>query len=362
MAQTIALTGPRPQPAAPVLLEVRGLTKWYPVGHKFIRWRKDDTQRYVRAVDGVSFELHAGECLGLAGESGSGKTVTAEILAKLQVPTSGTIWFRGKDVTRLKGAELLEFRRQVQMVFQNPFDCLNARLRVGAIVREPLLIHQIGSQAEQEARVREMLALVGLNPAEYYMAKYPHQLSGGERQRVAIARALVLQPTLLIADEPTTMLDVSVRAGILNLFRQLQQKLGLAILFISHDFSTLRYLCHTTAIMYLGRIVEIGPTAQVLMRRFHPYTDALADSIPQADPDAERPPARISGEIPHSTEPISGCRFEARCPYATAACGAADPPSLAVEQHHSVACAIWHGVALSPEQSEYRQRVLARQV
>lgn len=362
MAQPILTEVPRPDPAGPALLEVRDLTKWYPLGRSLVRFGRHAEQTNVRAVDGVSFRLVEGECLGLAGESGSGKTVTAEILAKLQAPTTGTIWFRGQDVTRLRGPELMEFRRQVQMVFQNPFDCLNSRLRVAQIVREPLIIHRLGTADEQMKRVQEMLTVVGLQPAEYYMERFPHQLSGGERQRVAIARALVLEPKLLIADEPTTMLDVSVRAGILNLFRQLQQQFGLSILFISHDFSTLRYICHSTAIMYLGRIVELGPTEQVLSKRYHPYTDALADSIPHPDPGAHRPPARITGEIPPSTQVFSGCRFASRCPYATADCRAADPPAVDVAEGYRSACIIWQDRPLSPEQADYRQRVAVRQI
>ncbi|MBI2873641.1 MAG: ATP-binding cassette domain-containing protein [Firmicutes bacterium] len=347
--------------AEPSLLRVDSLTKWFPLRRGLLAGRKKGPGAYIRAVDGVSFEVKPGQSLGLAGESGSGKTVTAEMLARLQSPTAGTIHFLGEDVTTARSRDLMRFRRQVQMVFQNPYDCLNERWRVYDIVREPLIIHRLGHGNEHLDTCKEMLTVVGLQPAEHYLYRYPHELSGGERQRVAIARALVLRPALLIADEPTTMLDVSVRAGVLNLFRKLQQDLDLSILFISHEFSTISYICDTTAIMYLGKIMEIGPTSQVFSHRYHPYSDALAASLPVVNAEDKRPPARISGEIPGAASIPRGCRFAPRCPYQAPACTAEEPPLLPVDSSHRVACVIWSGETPSSEQRAFQENVLRRQ-
>jgi peptide/nickel transport system ATP-binding protein len=283
--------------------------------------------------------------VGLAGESGSGKSVTADLLAKLDTPTAGTICFRGIDITtglpdHLEG----DFRRSVGMVFQDPYDALNPRMRVGTLLSEPLDIQRLESPEERRERVLAMLERVHLVPASAYVAKYPHELSGGERQRVAIGRALMLDPELLIADEPTTMLDVSVRSGLLNLIRQARRESNLAILLISHDFSTLAYVCDRLVIMYLGQILEMGPTSHVLAKRLHPYTQTLCAAIPVADPSTNR--KRIKTALDISVTPVAGCPFEPRCALREPRCREERPPLVELAPGHKVAC---HVVAGTPK-------------
>ena len=321
------------------LLEVADLRKWYPVeSGALASLLGRSSGRALRAVDGVSLSIEEREGFGLAGESGAGKSVTGELLVRLQQPTGGRIVWEGQDVTAVSGSALQGFRRQTQMIFQDPYESLNPRFTVQSSVMEPLRIHGVGDEAERKTRVRQALERAELRPAEKYLARYPHQLSGGERQRVAIARAIVLGPRFVVADEPTSMLDVSVRAGVLNLLRRLQGELGLALLFISHDFSTIRYLCRRTAIIYLGRIVEEGETEQILTRPLHPYTRELLAAIPLPDPDAGRRRTTLRGEIPNAIDLPVGCRFQGRCAYRMKICEEVEPELAETKPGHWSAC------------------------
>lgn len=316
------------------VIEARELTKVFTGSKSIFRRNVDD----IRAVTKVSLHVDPGSVLGLAGESGCGKSVTAEMLAKLQEPTSGSISYRGEDITHVGGARLSTFRRKVGMVFQSPFDSMNPRWKIADAISEPLRIHKVGDRSERRSAVMEMLERVGLRPAEYYIERYPHELSGGELQRAAVARALILGPDLVIADEPTTMLDVSVRAGILNLLKRMRDEENLAMLFISHDLTTLSYLCDRVAIMYLGRVVEMGPAAGVLGERLHPYTNALAAAVPLEDPDLIRPPVPIIGDLSSASATTQGCAFAPRCPAGGRVCEEEAPELLEVREGHYVAC------------------------
>jgi peptide/nickel transport system ATP-binding protein len=304
-----------------VLLEARALKKWYPVRRGFLATLGRRRAKHLKALDGVSFNIRKGEIMGLAGESGSGKSTLGELLTSLQTPSAGVVHFEDVDLTSLKGKTLKHFRRHVQMVFQDPYETLNPRFTVQSTVMEPLHNHRVGTYDERLALVKNALKRVELNPPEQYLLRFPHELSGGQRQRVAIARAIVLEPRLLIADEPVSMLDVSIRAGILNLFRRFRREMEMSIVYVSHDLATIRYICDRTAILYLGRMAEIGPTEAVITRHFHPYTEMLISAVPFADPGEKRPRVDSRGEIPDPIDLPNGCRFHPRCTYAMDICG-----------------------------------------
>jgi peptide/nickel transport system ATP-binding protein/oligopeptide transport system ATP-binding protein len=320
------------------LLEVRDLHKHYPVrGGIFSR-----TVGMVRAVAGVSLSVHAGQTLGLVGESGCGKSTLGRALMRLEEPTSGQVLFEGRDLAHASGEALFKLRREMQMVFQDPYSSLNPRLTVGEIVREPMLVHGIGSKAEQVERVRELLATVGLDGDA--LQRYPSEFSGGQRQRIGVARALSLNPRLVIADEPVSALDVSVQSQVLNLMVQLQRERGLAYVFISHDLSVVEHVSDVVAIMYLGGIVEMGPVREIFDRPAHPYTRALMQAIPSGNPRQRRASVPLAGEAPSPTAAQPGCAFAARCPYAIEPCRRSAPAlepvaaTVAGMQPHVAAC------------------------
>jgi peptide/nickel transport system ATP-binding protein len=319
------------------IMRVERLVKEFPVkgglGRGLGRGR-----RVVHAVDDVSFEIEEGEVLGLAGESGSGKSTTGRLLIRLVEPSSGRIEYRGKDITAYSRRELEALRSKVQMIFQDPVSSLSPRMSVGEAIGHPLAIHGIGDQSWRREAVLEMMRRVGLSPAEYLYKKYPHQLSGGQSQRVVIARALVTRPDFVVADEPIAMADVSVRALILQLMRELKDEMGLTYLFITHDLATAKYLCDRVAIMYLGRIVELATREELFSRPHHPYTKALLAAVPIPDPKARKPKNLPAGEIPSAIEPPAGCHFHPRCAFAKAECSLGRPPLKDLGAGHLSAC------------------------
>jgi peptide/nickel transport system ATP-binding protein len=319
------------------LLKIDSLKVWFPVsGGLWAQLFKP--QEYVKAVDGVSFELNRGEILGLAGESGCGKTSTAFTVLSLNAPSSGRVWFEGKDLHAFKDEELKNFRKKVQIIFQDPYQSLNPRFKVLASVAEPLVIHGVRDPKERMDRTLGALLSAGLCPPEDYLERYPHELSGGQRQRIAIARGIVLNPSLLVADEPSSMLDVSVRAGILNLLKRYAKEDRVAILYISHDLGTIRYICDRTAIMYLGRIVEMGATEKVITDPVHPYTRALIDSVPEINPSLKRPVADLLGKFIEQERPPFGCRFYPRCTRRIDRCFHDEPELAPISKGHEAAC------------------------
>ena len=315
----------------PVLLQAEDVCKWFPVKGWFFQ-----EKRYVQAVNHVSFRLYQGETLGLVGESGCGKTTLARTVLRLIEPTSGAITFDGKDLMAQNKQQLRALRKDMQIVFQDPYSSLHPRMTVRQIIEEPMRIRGLYTgPGQREKRVKELLGMVGLN--ETHMNRYPHEFSGGQRQRIVIARALATEPKLIICDEPVSALDVSVRAQILNLLRELQEKLGLTYLFISHDLSVVEYLCDRVAIMYLGQMVELGDTETIFNHPLHPYTKALLSAAPEVGNFGRRDRILLEGDIPSPANPPSGCRFRTRCPHA-AECCTETPVWTQAEEGHYVMC------------------------
>ena len=318
-----------------VLVRVRNLTKHFPITRGILFQRQVGA---VQAVDKVTFDIYKGETLGLVGASGCGKSTTGRTILQLYRPTSGKVFFRDVDLTQLRGEALRRMRRNMQMIFQDPYASLNPRMTVGAIVAEPLEVHNIGTPKERRERVQELLRLVGLNP--YFVNRYPHEFSGGQRQRIGIARALALQPEFIVLDEPISALDVSIQAQVVNLLEELQEKFGLTYLFIAHDLSMVRHISDRTAVMYLGKVVELADRDELYTNPLHPYTQALLSAVPIPDPKKERQRKRIilKGDVPSPVNPPSGCRFHTRCPLAKDICREQEPEWREVAPGHWVAC------------------------
>ncbi len=321
------------------LIIVEGLKKYFPIKRGFVETVFSRRGVFVRAADDVSFYVRKGEIFGLAGESGSGKTTTGRLLLRLIDPTEGKIVFKGKDITSLPPRSLKPLRREMQIIFQDPYESLDPRMIVKEIIAEPLRIQGIAKGEEElEERVKSILTEVELVPPEEFLYRYPHELSGGQRQRVAVARAFVVDPEFVVADEPVSMLDVSIRAEILNSMLSLVQKHQTSFIYITHDLALAKHICDRLAIMYLGKIVEMGPTGKVIDNPLHPYTQALIAAVPVPDPTRKRGDIPITGEIPSPINPPPACRFHTRCPYAFAECTRVEPPLVEVEPEHWVAC------------------------
>ncbi len=338
-----------------VVVNVKKLKKYFPVrGGLMSSLGGSKEQKFVHAVDNISFKIHEGEVLSLVGESGCGKTTTGRLLTRLEDPTSGHIYFHKKDIANMEGKELKAFRRNVQMIFQDPYESLNPRLTVFSTVSEPLIVHHVGDTIdEREDLVAKALEAAELKPAMEYLHRYPHELSGGQRQRVAIARALALRPEFIVADEPVSMLDVSIRSGILNLLLDLKDRYNIPYLFITHDLSVARYMSNKIGVMYLGTIVETGDSEAVIKNPHHPYTRALLSSVPVPDPHYERERKKIKGDLPSPIDVPKGCRFHPRCPFAKKGiCDKKDPPVIEVEPGHTVKCHFAADIPAMDEQAD----------
>ncbi|KAF2957255.1 hypothetical protein AS159_09520 [Thermotoga sp. Ku-13t] len=318
-----------------VLLEVRNLVKHFPVKAGILQ----RTVAVVKAVDGVSFHIKRGETFGLVGESGCGKTTTGRCVLMLETPTSGEILFNGVDITKLTQKQLRSLRPKMQIVFQDPFSSLNPRLPVKEIVGEAIAYHKLAKGKEVELRVKELLEMVGLS-AEH-MSRYPHEFSGGQRQRICIARALATQPDLIVCDEAVSALDVSIQSQILKLLENLQVKLGVAYLFISHALNVVKYISHRIGVMYLGKLVEVADSEELYLNPLHPYTKALISAVPVPDPKLKRKKIILKGDVPSPLNPPQGCRFVTRCPYATSVCSEVEPILMEVAPGHTVACHLY---------------------
>ena len=318
-----------------VLVRVENLTKHFPITRGIVFQREIGA---VQAVDNVSFEIREGETLGLVGESGCGKSTTGRTILQLHRATSGKVFYDDEDLTETSDDKMRKYRRDLQIIFQDPYASLNPRMTVGSIIAEPLEVHGIGNRKERRERVKELLALVGLNP--YFINRYPHEFSGGQRQRIGVARALALNPKFIVCDEPIAALDVSIQAQVVNLLEELQEQFGLTYLFIAHDLSMVRHIADRTAVMYLGKIVELADREDLYGKPLHPYAQALLSAVPIPDPVKERDRKRIilEGDVPSPSNPPSGCRFHPRCPIAEDICNEKQPEWREAQEDHWVAC------------------------
>ncbi len=315
------------------LLQVRDLVKYYPIKGGLL----SRTVANVHAVDHVSFDIKPGETFGLVGESGCGKTTTGRTILRLVKPTSGSVIYEGKDFLKMSGGDLKKARRNMQIIFQDPFGSLDPRLPVGAIIDEGLAIHGIGSKSEREDRLRDIMKLVGLRPE--YARRYPHEFSGGQRQRIGIARALILRPKFVVADEPVSALDVSIQSQVLNLLKDLQKEFNLTYLFIAHNLAVVKYISDRIGVMYLGKMAEVAPAEEIYNHPLHPYTQALVAAIPQPDPTLRKKRMILTGDIPSPVNPPSGCRFHTRCPIAKLEiCAKQEPELCEYRPGHFAAC------------------------
>jgi peptide/nickel transport system ATP-binding protein len=321
------------------IIRVENLKKWFEVRTGFFSQILSRRRLYVKAVDGISFDIKKQEMFGLAGESGSGKTTTGRLLLKLIEPTSGKIFFHDKEITKLDEKEFKPYRRKMQMIFQDPYESLNPRMTIYDIIAEPLRVQKMArDEREVQERVFRALEDVELTPPEEFIFRYPHELSGGQRQRVSVARAIIMNPEFIVADEPVSMLDVSIRAEVLNVMFDLLKKYGVSFLYITHDLALARHICDRLAIMYLGKIMEKGTIEQVIYEPLHPYTRALMEAVPSPNPDAKRIEVVIKGEIPSPINPPPGCRFSTRCPECMDICTKEEPQLIDVGGGHEVAC------------------------